>query len=278
MPAVGIENQYADMIRQVGGDRVSVQAIESDPNTDAHNFEVSPRIAATLAHAALVVENGGGYDSWARRIMQASPSARREVIDVQRLLAVPDAAANPHFWYDPKTAPRVADAAAQALVKLDPAAAAAFRANAERFKASLAAWTDAIAAFRARHPGVPVAVTEPVANDMLEAAGCTIATPIRLQAAIMNGTDPSPQDVTRQNELLTRHRVAVLVYNQQVSDGLTQSFLHLATANHIPVVGVYETMPTPGFDYQSWMTAEITALRRAVENGASTETLPGSRR
>ena len=108
---------------------------------------------------------------------------------------------------------------------------------------------------------------------MLQAAGCRIATPYSLQAAIMNGTDPSPQDVTAQDALFTGHGAKVFVYNRQVTDSLTQSFLRRAEAAGIPVVGVYETMPTPGFDYQSWMLAETEALRRAVESGASTETL-----
>jgi zinc/manganese transport system substrate-binding protein len=32
-------------------------------------------------------------------------------------------------------------------------------------------------------------------------------------------------------------------------------------------------MPTPGYDYQSWMLAEVNALRRAVADGVSTEKL-----
>ena len=38
----------------------------------------------------------------------------------------------------------------------------------------------------------------------------------------------------------------VFLYNQQVTDSLTESFITLAQANGIPVVGVYETMPVPG--------------------------------
>ena len=38
----------------------------------------------------------------------------------------------------------------------------------------------------------------------------------------------------------------MFVYNQQVTDTLTQSPVALAEQNHIPVVGVYETMPDPG--------------------------------
>ena len=39
------------------------------------------------------------------------------------------------------------------------------------------------------------------------------------------------------------------------------------------MVGVYETMPQPGFDYQSWMLAEVQALHNAVANHVSTEHL-----
>jgi zinc/manganese transport system substrate-binding protein len=67
--------------------------------------------------------------------------------------------------------------------------------------------------------------------------------------------------------------VKVFVYNQQVTDTLTQSFIALAQQNGIPVVGVYETMPTPGYTYQSWMLAEVHALQQAVTSKKSTEKL-----
>ncbi len=44
----------------------------------------------------------------------------------------------------------------------------------------------------------------------------------------MNGTDPAPQNVTLQNSLFTQHKVKVFVYNQQVTDSLTNSFRELA--------------------------------------------------
>jgi zinc/manganese transport system substrate-binding protein len=39
------------------------------------------------------------------------------------------------------------------------------------------------------------------------------------------------------------------------------------------VVAVYETMPTPGYTYQSWMLAEVNAIRRAVASNISTQRL-----
>jgi zinc/manganese transport system substrate-binding protein len=73
--------------------------------------------------------------------------------------------------------------------------------------------------------------------------------------------------------LFTQHRVKVLVYNQQVTDTLTQTFISAAQSAKIPVIGVYETMPTPGYNYQSWMLAEVTALQKAVADGISTQHL-----
>jgi zinc/manganese transport system substrate-binding protein len=58
-----------------------------------------------------------------------------------------------------------------------------------------------------------------------------------------------------------------------VTSSLTKSFITLAHNNGIPVVGVYETMPTPGFDYQSWMLAEVQDLQKAVVSKTSTEHL-----
>jgi zinc/manganese transport system substrate-binding protein len=167
----------------------------------------------------------------------------------------------------------VATAIANDLAAIQPAHASYFKANAAKFTQSLSAWTQAIAAFKAAHPGTPVATTEPVADYMLQAAGADNMTPWAFQADIMNGTDPSPQNVAAEKALFTQHKVKVFLYNQQVTDTLTDSFIDLAHANGVPVVGVYETMPTPGYDYQTWMTAEVNALDKAVTAKVSTEHL-----
>ena len=73
--------------------------------------------------------------------------------------------------------------------------------------------------------------------------------------------------------MLSDLQVRVLLYNQQVTDTLTESFITLAEQNHIPVVGVYETMPEPGYDYQTWMQAEVRDLRAAVADKIATEHL-----
>jgi zinc/manganese transport system substrate-binding protein len=46
-----------------------------------------------------VVQNGLGYDTFMERLESASPDSSRRVIDVQKLLGLPDSTANPHLWY-----------------------------------------------------------------------------------------------------------------------------------------------------------------------------------
>ena len=244
--AVGAENEYADVIGQVGGKYVQVSAIMSNPNTDPHTFEASASVARVVSAAQLVVQNGVGYDTFMNTIESAAPSSSRKVIVVQNLLGLPTDTPNPHLWYKPVTMPAVANAVAADLAAFQPAHAAYFKANAAAFISSLTAWNNAIAAFKAKYPDTPVATTEPVADYMLQAAGADNMTPWALQADIMNGTDPSAQDTAAQQSLFTQHKVKVFLYNQQVTDSLTESFISLAHANGIPVVGVYETMPVPG--------------------------------
>ena len=271
--AVGAENEYADVIQQVGGKYVQASAIMSNPNTDPHTFEASASTGRLVNAARLVVQNGLGYDTFMNTIENAVPDSSRQVIVVQKLLGLPDSTPNPHLWYDPATMPKVASAIADSLAALQPKHAAYFKANAAAFTSSLRTWINAIGSFKQQYPGTPVATTEPVADYLLQALGADNKTPWAFQADVMNGTDPSAQDVALERSLFTQRKVKAFLYNQQVTDSLTESFISLARANHIPVVGVYETMPEPGYHYQSWMLAEVRDLQKAVASHVSSEHL-----
>ncbi len=270
--AVGAENEYANVISQIGGKYVRVTAIESNPNTDPHSFEASASVSEVVGAAELVVQNGIGYDSYMNTIEKAAPNPTRRVIDVQHLLGRPDSTPNPHLWYSPGTMPAVARAIAGDLGRLRPAHRAYFEARLRAFDSSLKPWLAAIADFRKSYAGTTVASTEPVGDYLLQALGMRNLTPFGLQADVMNGVDLPPQYVTLQDKLLEQHKVKVFVYNQQVVDSVTEAFLAEAHRAGIPVVGVYETMPA-GFSYQNWMLAQVHALQKAITAKVSTEKL-----
>jgi zinc/manganese transport system substrate-binding protein len=270
--AIGAENEYANVLSQIGGKYVHVSAILDNPNTDPHTFEASPQVAQEVSSAQLIVQNGVGYDSWMSKIESASPSSQRKVIVVQHVLGLPDSTPNPHLWYDPKTMPATAKVMAADLSALQPGHAAYFRANLAKFDSSLAPWLTAIAQFKASYPGTSAATTEPVADYLLTAMGIHNRTPFRFQADIMNGVDPAPQDIALENTFFSKHQVKVFCYNEQVVDALTSSIRQNAGKDGVPVVGVYETMPT-GYDYQRWMLAEVHAIQKAVTSKISTQKL-----
>jgi zinc/manganese transport system substrate-binding protein len=270
--AVGAENEYADVLSQIGGKYAHVTAILDNPNTDPHTFEASPQIAHAVSTAQLIVQNGVGYDSWIANIESASANPQRKVIVVQHVLGLPDSTPNPHLWYDPKTMPAVARAIAADLSALQPVHAAYFDANLVKFDNSLRPWLTAIAQFKAKYAGTTAATTEPVADYLLAAMGIRNLTPFRFQADVMNGVDPAPEDIALENGFFSNHQVKVFCYNQQVVDALTTSIRQNASNDGVPVVGVYETMPS-GYDYQRWMLAEVHAIQRAVTSNVSTQKL-----
>ncbi len=271
--AVGAESEYANVLAQIGGKYVSVTSILNNPNTDPHTFEASPSVAEVVGTAELVVQNGVGYDGFMNEIESASPNAKRKVIVAQDVLGLPTDTRNPHLWYKPTTMQDVAKVMAKDLEELAPGHRAYFQAHLATFEASLDPWFAAIAAFKAKYDGTPVAVTEPVADYLLQAMGADILTPFVFQADIMNGVDPSPEDVTLEDGFFTKHEVKVFCYNRQVVDALTTSIRETAVKAGVPVVGVYETMPTPGYDFQTWMEAEVSAISAAVVHGKSTQKL-----
>jgi zinc/manganese transport system substrate-binding protein len=269
---VGAENEYANVAEQIGGEHVEVSAIESDPNTDPHTFEASASVAQDVGGAEVLIENGVGYDSYMEKIESASPSSSRKVINVQELLGLPDSTPNPHLWYKPETMPKVAAQLVTYFSELQPKNKAYFEANLKKFEEELEPWMEGLKEFPKKYPGTAVATTEPVSDYMLEAAGIENLTPFSMQADIMNDTDPAPQAVELQESFFSEKKADAFVYNQQVTDSITEKFLESAGKNGVPVVGVYETMP-PEFNYQEWMMAELKAIEEAVESGKSTEEL-----
>ncbi|HXB37615.1 MAG TPA: zinc ABC transporter substrate-binding protein [Acidimicrobiales bacterium] len=271
--AIGTENEYANVLSQIGGPYVHVSSILDNPNTDPHTFEASPSVASEVSTAELIVQNGVGYDPWMNHIEAASPNSHRKVIVAQHVLGLPTDTPNPHLWYSPRTMPLVAKAMASDLEQLAPAHKAYFAQSLKTFDNSLQPWFAAIAAFKAKYRGTAVATTEPVADYLLTAMGLKNLTPFSFQADIMNGVDPAPQNVSLEDGFFTKHQVKVFCYNQQVVDALTTTIRQTAEGAGVPVVGVYETMPTPGYDYQTWMLAEVNAIKHALTSGVSTEHL-----
>jgi zinc/manganese transport system substrate-binding protein len=266
LAVVGTENFYADLLAQIGGSRVEATSLLNDPNADPHEFESSPRDAAAVADAKVVIVNGLGYDDFMQQLLGASPNPGRVVIDVQQLLGLDDGV-NVHIWYDPTTMPKVAAAVAGALDRLDPASAAYFDAREQAYLAALQPISDKIAQMKAGYAGTPIAFTEDVAGYLTAAIGLDVKTPVGFMKAIEDGTDPAPADVAAERDLFTRREVRVLLYNSQVTSPATQQIHDLAQQQGVPIVGVAETIPPEYHTYAEWQLAQLDAIEQALKQG-----------
>jgi zinc/manganese transport system substrate-binding protein len=250
-----------DIAQQIGGDRVEVASILSNPNQDPHLFETTPTIVRQIAAARIVVFNGADYDAWMDKLLHVAPRAERTVVAVAELVNK-KAGDNPHFWYDPATMPILARALADAFGKADPAHAADYTARFQTFVASLDRIGSAIEEIRAKYAGVAVTATEPVFGYMAAALGLKVRNE-RFQMAVMNDTEPSARDIAAFEQDLKERKVKVLLYNKQTGTKLTRRMLDIARRAKVPVVGVTETEPT-GISYQDWMLTQLADLEKAL--------------
>ena len=259
---VASTNVYGDIASQIGGTRVSVTSILTDPNADPHLFEPGTANGLAVAQARLVIENGLGYDAFMQRLVAATGSKAR-VVTVSDVLGVHGKDANPHLWYDVPRLPRIAAAIAAGLAAADPSHAAAYRAGLARFDASLAPLRAEVARIRARFRGAPVAYTEPVPGYLLAAAGLRNLAPDAFTRAIEDGTEPTPAALAAMDALIAKRRVRVLLYNAQTVSPITVRLRDEARKAGVPVVPVTETLP-PHLDFQQWQLGQAEALESAL--------------
>jgi len=256
---------WGSVAAAIGGSKVTVTSIISDPTADPHSYEVSPQNQLAVSKAKLVIENGGGYDDFVPKML-ASAGSKAVVVNAAKLsgyTASAGAFLNEHFWYDLPTVLQVAQMIETSLTAIDPANAATYAANTNTFVAKVGELQGQESALKAKAAGAGVAITEAVPLYMLSASGLVNETPPAFSEAVESGTDAPATVVAATLALFTGRQVKALVYNKQTTGPQTEQVLAAAKANGIPVVPVTETLPA-GTDYVSWMGANIGAISKAV--------------
>ena len=125
---------FADLVRQVGGDRVAVSTLV--PNgTDVHTYEPPPSQIAKLNQAKLVVMNGLGLEAGLEKTIRENTSSSATLLELAAgLSTIQD---NPHLWLDVQIAMTYVERIRNALASIDPPGADFYQANAEPYVAQL---------------------------------------------------------------------------------------------------------------------------------------------
>ncbi|GAB2584293.1 metal ABC transporter solute-binding protein, Zn/Mn family [Microlunatus antarcticus] len=264
---VASTNVYGDIVKNVGGDGVTVTSIIDSPDLDPHEYTGDARTQLALSKAALVVENGGGYDDFVTTMLSATDTKAR-VVNVAEVSGYDQEPAqgafNEHLWYDVPTMIRLTDQLAQDFTALAPDRAETFRANAAAYTTRLQGLERTEADLKKAHDGTGVAITEPVPLYLLEASGLVDKTPEAFSEAVEEGTDVPPAVLQQTVALFSGRQVGLLAYNEQTTGPQTEAVLKAARDNGVPVVGVTETLPA-GQDYVGWMQGNLDAVGSALK-------------
>jgi zinc/manganese transport system substrate-binding protein len=117
---VAAEDFWGSIASQLGGDRVTLTSLITNPDTDPHSYEPTPGDGRAIASARSFIANGIGYDPWADKLLSANPAQGRTVLKVGDLAGLKEGD-NPHQWYSPPVVERVV-AQTTSATPLKPAA------------------------------------------------------------------------------------------------------------------------------------------------------------
>ncbi|WP_298428606.1 metal ABC transporter substrate-binding protein [Rhodoblastus sp.] len=141
LPVVASFSILADFVRQIGGDKVEVEALVG-PNGDVHVYEPSPADARSLAKAKLIVVNGLALEGWMSRLIEAS-GAKAPVIVATKGVTPRQGeedgkiGVDPHAWQNVANAKIYVANILDGLVAADPADADYFQARAKAYDLTL---------------------------------------------------------------------------------------------------------------------------------------------
>jgi len=131
----------ADMARNVAGDKVIVESL-TKPGEEIHGYEPTPKDIIRAQDADLILDNGLGLERWAQKFYGNLKDVPHITLSegITPININEDAYAgkpNPHAWMSPKLAVKYVENIRDALIKLDPANAKTYTANAQAYSAQI---------------------------------------------------------------------------------------------------------------------------------------------
>jgi manganese/iron transport system substrate-binding protein len=144
---------FADLVRQVGGDRVTVVSM-IPPGADAHTFQPGPKDVKQLGDVRAIFVNGADLEESLMGVIENNKPASARMVELSAGLTPvtfegeavgPEPSgkdadeeeehegANPHFWLDVQNAMVYVQKIRDTLSEVDPEGRASYAANAERY-------------------------------------------------------------------------------------------------------------------------------------------------
>jgi len=221
----------ADLVRQIGGDRVDVTSI-LPANADPHDFEPSPDDVIAIEDADLIVLHGLQLDTWANDLIEAAQSDAPVAFATAGIETIGGdddhedheySEGDPHVWFDPMRAKQMVANIRDALTAADSEGADGYR---QRYDAYAAQLDDLDAEIAARIALIPedrrVLITN---HDAL--AYFAVRYGLTIVGTVIPGldsrTEPSAKEIAALIEMIQDSGVTVIFAENTVDPALAES-------------------------------------------------------
>jgi len=255
----------ADMVRQVGGEHVSVLSLVPKGG-EVHTFDPRPSEAWALSSARLVFANGLGLDDWLTQLA-ADVGTDGPIVRLGENLPgvdyiVEDGQTNPHLWLDVANAEKYVDRIGAALATVDPANTAAYRAGRDAYRARLA---DLDAWARGQIAALPAANRRIVSyHDALpyfcRAYGLTVVGNV----VAAPGQDPSVQEVQRLIDSIRTNGVRAIFSEAQFNPELARTIASEAGARVVSDLYTDTLGDSPADTYEGIVRWDVAHIAEAL--------------
>jgi ABC-type Zn uptake system ZnuABC Zn-binding protein ZnuA len=255
----------ADMVRQIGGEHVSVLSLVPKGG-EVHTFDPRPSEAWALSSARLVFANGLGLDDWLTQLA-ADVGTDGPVVHLGENLPgvdyiIENGQTNPHLWLDVANAEKYVDRIETALAAADPVNAAAYRAGHDTYRARLAdldAWARgqlaALPAGNRRIVSYHDALPYFCRAYGLSVVGNVVAAP---------GQDPSAQDVQKLIDSIRSNGVRAIFSEAQFNPELAQTIASEAGASVVSDLYTDTLGDSPADTYEGLVRWDVAHIAEAL--------------
>ncbi|MEO6321297.1 MAG: metal ABC transporter substrate-binding protein [Polaromonas sp.] len=272
MPVTASFSILGDLVRSVGGERVSVTTLVG-PDEDAHAFAPKPADARAIVQTRLLVTNGLGFEPWAQKLAKSAGYKGQTLVASQgvkpRVMLEEKGHADkgrhsdetdPHAWQNPDNVAQYVRNIAAALSQVDPAGSAVYQANSVAYikeLQTLDAWT------QAQFAAIPAAKRKVItSHDSFGYFAAHYQISFLAPQGVSTDAEPSARDVAQLIKQIQREKIkAVFVENMSNPKLLAQLARDAGvTVGPALYVDALSTKGGPADSYLKLMRHNVTQL------------------
>jgi zinc transport system substrate-binding protein len=253
-----------DMAKAVGGEKAQVELLIA-PGSEVHGFEPTPRKVVDLASADMLLVNGLGLEPWSGRLSSASGNARLTLVDASAGIEpmMLGGAADPHVFEDPLLAQTQLSNVLAAYEAADPGNAAYYRANAERYRSSLASLDGRFRAGLMNCTCRTVIVDHAFLGYTARRYGFT-----QIPLSGLNpDSEPAPQDLRSAAQAARDGGARAILYEAAMPQAVARTVAREAGLEAAPIASVHEVTLADydaGKTYPDLLGEQLATLRSAM--------------